>query len=113
MRVQMLRKIGGYRNEVEWPDVGDCLDVPDHEAAGLIAVGYAKEATDANQNNHPDAGSEATDAGEAEEPAAQGDPSPATDEIEGHEDTRPDDAEPGVQLNDDLPPAVDKPRKRK
>jgi hypothetical protein len=40
----MLRKIGGTRNGVEWPDVGGVLDVPDHEAVDLIAAGYAERA---------------------------------------------------------------------
>lgn len=41
MRVQMKTKIGGFRNGVEWPDIGGTIDVPDHEADGLIGNGYA------------------------------------------------------------------------
>lgn len=50
MRVRMKTKIGGYRNEAEWPDVGGCLTVPDHEGRDLIAVGYAEEAPDADED---------------------------------------------------------------
>lgn len=43
MKITMLVAITGTRDGDEWPDVGGTLDVPDREAADLIAVGYAKE----------------------------------------------------------------------
>lgn len=46
MIVTMSTKIGGFRNEAEWPDVGESIDLPDHEAADLIAAGYARLAAD-------------------------------------------------------------------
>lgn len=47
MRVEMLTQISGTRNGEEWPAPGATIEVPAHEAAGLILAGYAKEATDA------------------------------------------------------------------
>lgn len=44
MLVRMLTTIGGHRNGVEWPRRGETLDVPDHEAADLIAARYAAPA---------------------------------------------------------------------
>lgn len=41
MQVTMRIAIGGYRNGQEWPAPGGTIDVPDHEAADLIANGYA------------------------------------------------------------------------
>lgn len=41
MRVRMTKHITGYRNGVEWPEVGGVIDVPDHEARDLIGNGYA------------------------------------------------------------------------
>ncbi len=67
MRVQMKTKIGGYRDGVEWPEKGGVIDVPAHEAQGLIANGYAEafdhepEITDADQ----DAAEPGNDQGEA------------------------------------------------
>lgn len=46
MLVRMKTNITGFRNGVEWPAVGGTLEVPDDEAASLIANGYAEEATD-------------------------------------------------------------------
>ena len=72
MRVRMKTKIGGYRNEAEWPDVGGCLTVPDHEGRDLIAVGYAEEAPDADEDERAaDDGDEAVSdtPGIADEPA--------------------------------------------
>lgn len=55
MRVQMTTHIGGYRDGEEWPNIGGVIDVPDHEAADLIAAGYAKEEIDeANDATEPD-----------------------------------------------------------
>ncbi|HRW39291.1 MAG TPA: hypothetical protein P5254_16450 [Aquihabitans sp.] len=47
MRIVMLRHITGSRNGEPWPLKGGELDLPDHEAADLIAAGHAKEAPDA------------------------------------------------------------------
>lgn len=62
MKVRMRKHIGGYRDGVEWPEVGDVIDVPDDEAAHLIAAGYADE----HEEPH------------ADESAAPADPDPAT-----------------------------------
>ena len=50
MLVKMKTAIGGYRNGEAWPPVGGTIDLPDHEAADMIANGYAEpteEAADA------------------------------------------------------------------
>ena len=94
MRVQMKTKIGGYRDGVEWPDKGGVIDVPAHEADGLIANGYAVVAPDEIEEDvDADQGS-ATD-GDGDAPAdADGDSSgtddagaeaPAGDEAAGAE----------------------------
>lgn len=44
MNVTMIRQISGSRDGVDWPAPGESIDVPDEEAAGLIANGLAKEA---------------------------------------------------------------------
>lgn len=43
MRVQMLTHITGTRDGAEWPLAGGEIDLPDNEAADLIASGRAKE----------------------------------------------------------------------
>lgn len=48
MLVQMKTQIGGYRNGEAWPAPGGLVDLPAHEAADMIANGYAEEAPDAN-----------------------------------------------------------------
>lgn len=54
MRVRMTIQIGGSRNGEYWPAPGDTIDVPDHEAADLIANKYA-ELADVDQEVVPDA----------------------------------------------------------
>lgn len=84
MIVTMKTQIGGYRNGEAWPPAGGTVDVPDHEAADLIANGYAEEANDA-----PD--------------AAHDDPVPADD----HEPAAADDHEPADPADQDIAdPAV-------
>jgi len=76
MRVEMLIKIGGFRDGAEWPDVGGTIEVPDHEAGDLLGNGYAKEATDEDATTTADpapidegeARAEDGDAGAAPEP---------------------------------------------
>ncbi len=46
MLVTMKTAIGGYRNGEAWPPVGGTIDLPDHEAADLIANGYAAPAAE-------------------------------------------------------------------
>jgi hypothetical protein len=41
MRVEMLVSISGTRDGVEWPRRGGIVDVPDVEAADLIAASLA------------------------------------------------------------------------
>lgn len=81
MNVTMLTKIGGYRNGLEWPERGGTIDVPDHEAADLIANGYATPAT---------ATEEASD---ASDPADDVPPAAVVDEPS---DTADDDTEPSA-----------------
>jgi hypothetical protein len=51
MLVTMKVKIGGYRDGEPWPDVGDMIDLPAHEAQDLVAAGYAKGPTDDNDTD--------------------------------------------------------------
>lgn len=42
MIVTMRRQISGTRDGVDWPAPGETIDVPDDEAATLIALGHAE-----------------------------------------------------------------------
>lgn len=42
MRVVMTTRIGGFRNGEPWPAPNAEIDLPAHEAADLVAAGYAK-----------------------------------------------------------------------
>lgn len=42
MKVRMLRTVSGFRDGVEWPAVGDVLDVPEAEADDLERIGVAE-----------------------------------------------------------------------
>jgi hypothetical protein len=44
MIVVMVAAISGPRNGIDWPRPGQTIDVPDREAAELIASGLAKAA---------------------------------------------------------------------
>lgn len=44
MNVTMLCQISGTRDGVDWPAPGETIDVPDDEAASLVANGLAKAA---------------------------------------------------------------------
>ena len=46
MLVRMKTRIGGYRNGESWPAPGGTIDLPAHEAHGLIANGYASLESD-------------------------------------------------------------------
>lgn len=48
----MKVQIGGFRDLEPWPAPGDTIDVPEHEAADLLAAGYAVAAS---ENGEPDA----------------------------------------------------------
>lgn len=41
MRVIMSATLSGTRDGADWPTAGEVIDVPDLEAADLIAAGYA------------------------------------------------------------------------
>lgn len=43
MRVRMLVTITGTRDGLFWPPVGDTVDLPDEEAAKVIAAGHAEQ----------------------------------------------------------------------
>lgn len=78
MLVRMVKKIGGFRDGVAWPEVGETIDVPDHEASGLVGNGYAREATDAATAAGPE-GDPTDDAGA--DAADDGDPTPAASAV--------------------------------
>lgn len=59
MRVEMKIHITGSRNGQLWPDIGGIIDLPEQEAAELIANGYAEEVTDAPSTARSDAPSSA------------------------------------------------------
>lgn len=42
MLIKMTANITGTRNGVDWPAPGETVDVPDGEAADLVAVGLAE-----------------------------------------------------------------------
>lgn len=44
MLITMTAQITGTRNGVEWPAIGAAFEVPDLEAADLIAAGLAEAA---------------------------------------------------------------------
>lgn len=67
MIVAMKTKIGGFRDGRPWPGVGGLIDLPDHEAADMIANGYCEE-SDADEIEQPETESDETeteDGGEA------------------------------------------------
>lgn len=100
MRVVMLAHITGSRNGVEWPAVGEEIDLPDAEATTLIAQGLAAK-------RGTEVGPELTGA-PAEHPAGEGghgrdersvdetpDPAaPAEEEAVPHGDEPTDDEDP-------------------
>lgn len=40
--VKMKIGIGGYRDDEPWPPPGGTIDLPDHEAADIVAAGYGE-----------------------------------------------------------------------
>lgn len=44
MRITLIAHITGTRNGVDWPALGETIDVPDSEAADLIGSRLAVEA---------------------------------------------------------------------
>jgi hypothetical protein len=64
MLVKMRTQIGGTRNGVPWPARGGLIDVPPHEAADLIAAGYAQEAESGQDAPPADPPAEVADAGD-------------------------------------------------
>lgn len=102
MRVQMNTKIGGFRDGVEWPAAGGVIDVPAHEAADLIANGYAKieEDTDGEQ----------TDPADLKDQAAIADSDEVAAVDSGDEADAGTEADPGVDTPAEVTPG--KTRKR-
>lgn len=43
MKVKMNTQLSGTRNGADWPAVGEVADLPDAEAADMIAAGLASE----------------------------------------------------------------------
>lgn len=46
MKVRILGRITGLREGVEWPQVGETLDVPEDEARQLVGMGVVELAAD-------------------------------------------------------------------
>lgn len=105
MLVSMLTKIGGYRNGLEWPDRGGTIDVPDHEAADLIANGYAEPATAEEAPDAPDPADDVPTAEALDDEASADDdqPEPSADQDEAP-------AEPSAEVTDDAPKRSRKPK---
>lgn len=101
MIVKMKTQIGGYRNEQPWPPAGGMIELPDHEAADMIANGYAEEATgeDAPRDDEP------VDAVDDEPAGADDDESDAP----AGEDEAPADA----PVTEEAPAPDDKPAARR
>jgi len=104
MQVEMRTRIGGYRNGVEWPDVGGVIDVPEDEAISLIENRYAKPCeweSDAEPNAEPAVPSGDPDSGDGSEPtAAEPDTGadPSVSDTDGSEGEPPAAAEPVSEL---------------
>ena len=45
MRIKLKVHLTGTRNGVEWPAYGEEIDLPDEEAADMVAAGMAEPAT--------------------------------------------------------------------
>lgn len=93
MLVEMTLQIGGTRDGVAWPPPGACIDVPDHEAADLIAAGYATEASKGAKEWDADTSEPGPDTAEDSGPdtASDGDDQAAEDSgtVTGDDAVRP------------------------
>lgn len=76
MLIRMKRHITGTRDGVEWPQVGDTIDVPDHEAEDLFWAGHAEPA----DVPRSEAGEDAAGNDDAA-PADDADETPAADAV--------------------------------
>lgn len=81
----MTRNLHGYRQGVEWPAKGETIDIPDHEAADLVANGYAIAAAEATEEETTD--EDTTDTTDADKVTGEG--SDADDAEQGDDDTGP------------------------
>lgn len=81
MRVEMIHHITGTRDGVEWPLVGDTIELPDHEATDLIGAGLAKEASDAEAAATEDATEDGPDEATASDSDAPADDEPAGEPV--------------------------------
>lgn len=82
MNVTMRVQISGTRDGQDWPAPGASIDVPDDEAAQLLALGLATEGSDDDRQPATDDDSD-TDPTEAEPEAgtdSDSAPDPAPDE---------------------------------
>ena len=82
MNVTMRVQISGTRDGQDWPAPGASIDVPDDEAAQLLALGLATEGSDDDHQPATDSDSD-TDPTEAEPEAgtdSDSAPDPAPDE---------------------------------
>lgn len=89
MLVVMLAGITGTRDGREWPQVGGTIDLPDLEAADLVAAGYAARAEEADHARDEVDGPDPVDAG------ALADASPEAAPVEAGRATRDE----GVHLD--------------
>jgi len=42
MKVEMCARISGTRNGVDWPGIGETIELPDDEAVAMIGSGLAR-----------------------------------------------------------------------
>ena len=90
--IKMLAKITGTRNAVEWPDPGETYELPDDEAAALVAsklARYAKGQAQFKSATHVDHSGDVIAANEASR-------AKAADKPETADDDEDDDAESTV-----------------
>lgn len=87
MLVKMKTAIGGYRNGEAWPPVGGTIDLPDHEAADMIANGYAEPTEEAADAPTPEPAPD-----DVTEAPVDDDPVPADDD-DTADTAEPDDAD--------------------
>jgi hypothetical protein len=71
MLVTMRTQIGGFRNGSPWPEPGGTIDVPEHEALGLIAQRYAIAA----EERHDDPST-----GDDDDPSTEDSDGPSTED---------------------------------
>lgn len=84
MLVRMKKHITGSRNGIEWPEIGDTIELPEHEAADMISNGYVEEASNAEADPKAaeDGDEDADDTGAADAEAGDGDAEASPDGLD-------------------------------